>query len=290
MECYGEIEMPVEFQNNEKTPLDPPPATWRVGVVEGLVTFPLTCGLAQRANLEVVSLSPEQRQGALARGEVDVALLSTLDLLAIGSEAVILPAGCVSLRGVGCSGWLWSHDPIEQLETVQACSSRATMGFLAQLIWAEEFGHSLTVQLSESSEIHPGADGMIVSCPLCRAHQWPAGFGHVRNLGAMWFTMTGLPFVSWVWAARAEADLGAITQILAQQLEENLANLSETCGIESAWRAECLRAYFRRALVYSFREEQIDGLVECRHRALRAGVISESPTLRFFTGATCMDR
>ena len=108
----------------------------RVGAVNYLNTKPLVYGLAELApRTEIVFDFPSRLADQLAAGQLDVALIPSIELFQNSTYYVISDA-CIGCRGAVLSVKMFSRVPMERIETPFSPNTVAT--------WARTPGRSST--------------------------------------------------------------------------------------------------------------------------------------------------
>jgi DNA-binding transcriptional LysR family regulator len=91
----------------------------RIGAVSFLNTLPLIEGLDTLRDVEVRLSVPSLLLDALARGDCDIALCSSIDYQRSEADLVMIPAGALACAGPTLTVRLYSTRPIESIEEVK---------------------------------------------------------------------------------------------------------------------------------------------------------------------------
>jgi chorismate dehydratase len=245
----------------------------RVGAVNYLNTKPLVYDLASLApQAEVIFDLPSRLANRLASGDLDVALVPSIDYLQNPDYEIVSDA-CIACRGPVLSVKLFFRTPPEQVRRLALDAGSHTSAVLAQILLSER--HGVTPQLV-SLPIGQAMDDTSADAVLLigdRAIHSPSGrFAEVWDLGDVWCRWTELPFVFAMWAARAGTDLGGIATALAAARDRGTANVEEIAAREAAplglTRPQCV-AYLSENLHFHLGQRESCGLELFREKANR---------------------
>jgi chorismate dehydratase len=252
-----------------------------VGAVRYLNARPLTFCLAQFASrLEIITDLPSRLADGLAAGELDVALVPSIECVRHSGYSIVSDA-CVACDGPVRSVKLFSRVPIEQLKTLALDDGSRTSAALIRILLHERFGRQPQFQrLPIGTPIEEcTADAVMLIGD--RAIVVPDdGFAFVWDLGQQWHQWTGLPFVFAAWIARPGVDLQGIDTMLAAARDEGLTRLPEIARREAPplglTDSDCL-SYLRDNLSFRLGRRQRKGLelfyeLAGRHRLAPSGV------------------
>jgi chorismate dehydratase len=261
----------------------------RVGVVGYLNSRPLAWSLVRGAASELVApvfLPPSAVADRLARGELDVGLVPSVELQRIPGLGVV-PGLCIASEREVASVLLVSRRPLGELRRVALDTSSRTSAVLVQILAAERWGIA-----PEYVPLPPDLDAMLEDSDAAlligdAALAVDRSRFRVVDLAAEWRALTGLPFVFAVWAVAGGDAPEGLVEALRESLEQGLAHLGEIVAAaadESGLPAATLEAYFTRHLSYRLGDEERASLDELFHRAARWGLLPEPRPLRFLSG------
>jgi DNA-binding transcriptional LysR family regulator len=97
-----------------------PAGTIRIGTVEYLNTVPLIAGLEHTGGVSLVPAVPSRIIDLLLSGEVDLGLVSLVDILTAPEPLTILPAGMIGCDGPTMTVRVFSGVPLAQISTLHA--------------------------------------------------------------------------------------------------------------------------------------------------------------------------
>ncbi|MCA9285272.1 MAG: menaquinone biosynthesis protein [Phycisphaerales bacterium] len=267
----------------------------RVGVVSYLNTLPLIDGLDDLDGLELRRLVPSLLADALAAGDVDVALCSSIDYLRSAVPLALVPVGMLGSHGETLTVRLYSQRPIAELAEVHCDTDSHTSVALLQIVLNERYGvrprivdynaRERTAQhrvLEEPEAMLLIGDKVVVDSPP--AVRYP----HQLDLGAEWLALTGLPFVFAVWMARRDADpatVRAIAAVLDRQRRHNRERLDTIVHRRAAtrsWPRDLADRYLKQHLRFDLDEEARRGLELFHRKAHAAGLAADLRPLESF--------
>jgi len=236
----------------------------RIGAVVYLNTCPLVAELPRIApDVEIVFDVPSRLAQMLAQGEIDAGVIPSIEV-ARHPDWQIVSNACIACRGEVKSVKLFSRVPMASIRLLALDEGSRTSAVLAQILLHQRYGirpqrTSLPLRFPASES---AADAVVLIGD--RAIQAPEdGFCEVWDLGLEWVRSTGLPMVFALWAARPEADLGRLDDILRQSRDAGLQKLPEIARREAPSRQlseqQCLQ-YFQDHLVFVLGEQEKAGL------------------------------
>ena len=184
-------------------------APLRVATPPYLVARPLREGLGEEPGIELTDAVPARLVEGLRSGQLDVALVSSIELFRQpGYSYIAGPA--VAGRGAVRSVQVFRRKPLAELRTLALDPASRAAATLVQIVLPRRTGapvEFLSTELGTDPRAARGADGWlrIGDAALCEtfAEDAPATF----NPSAAWAQDTGLPFVFAVWVVRAGVTL-----------------------------------------------------------------------------------
>ena len=199
----------------------------RIGAVNYLNTKPLVLGLAERApNARIVFDLPSRLADRLASGQLDVALIPSVELFQDPSYTIISDA-CIGCRGPVLSVKLFSRKPVSRIRTLALDEGSRTSVTLVRVLLEHKLGVRPRLEpLPIGASVNDtGADAVLLIGD--RAIHPPAGpFEEVWDLGDQWWQWTGVPFVFAMWTARSQANLDDIEATLSAVRDDGVDNLA----------------------------------------------------------------
>lgn len=231
----------------------------RVGSVPYLNARPLVVGLDDDPRVEYRECVPSRLAGLLEQGEVDVALVSSVEILRLPGARRVTRFGVVS------DGAVWSvllageADPTTAAR-VALDEASLTAATLARIAYREFFQRDdVHFARGESGEPLEADARLIIGDPAL-----DPGLRGLRriDLGELWTERTGLPFVWALWLARPGADHSLAEGILEQAARRGLGaaarfpEFGPRHGVDPALAS----AYLRDAVRFRIGEREEAGL------------------------------
>lgn len=243
--------------------------------VSYLNTVPLIWGMLhgrQRGLFELGFAVPSGCADRLAAGQADVGIVPSAELERLDLE--ILRGTGIACRGAVRSILLVLKTAPEAVRTLAADAGSRTSIVLARIILAERYGARPRI-----APMPPDLDAMlaaadaavIIGDPALRVDPGVLPY-RVLDLGEEWWTLTGLPMVFAVWAARREAFASALADLFLDSCRFGRAHLDEIVRQEAGPRGipEALaRDYLSRRIIHELGEEEYRGLAAFLERAGR---------------------
>jgi predicted solute-binding protein len=267
----------------EPDPLFSPSETpYRVAVAHRLDTLPLTGAIPQVEGLEAHYVPASRLLEALQTGHVHAALLSAADVLRLRREFEILPASCVATRGATASARVFCQKPPAEIGTIFVAHPQEVSSLLTRIVWAEQFGRDVRlIALDPASDLRPEAMLIGTDEPYCPR---PEDYPHAVEVGRLWFEITGLPMVWFVWVAPASRETDELCQRLCRAHRMSLEHLEELLDEQATamgWPAEEAREHLHHEQQYRFTQEHADGLIEFASRAVENDLVPTPPRVQF---------
>lgn len=276
----------------------------RVGRIPYVNCYPVYGAIdrgAVRLNGTLVDGTPTQLNALIARGELDVSVVSAVEYARESSRYLLLPDLAISCDGPVRSVMLFSRRPAEDLARRKVLVSRSSMTSVALLevlfesVWrsAPKFvpGDAEMSDVQRFDEEDHDARLVIGDAALLLAAGTSGGprYPYVYDLGTVWKEWTGLPFVFAVWVALRSTAVKAALRVHAALIESRdwgLAHLttlaaqaSEHTGVSEA---RCLE--YLSGLDYRLSYPHLAGLTTFFGRLVERGRVPNG-TLTFLPAA-----
>lgn len=235
----------------------------RIGTVSYTNAYPLIEYLPLvYPEAEIISVVPSKLGKLMKQGDVDIALLSSIEILR-NPEYRHLPEISISSDGAVGSVLLFSKIPVQDIKTVALDQSSLTSIALIKILFSEHWKIapkyvSFTPPVEKGVELADAALA-IGDAGLMAEKQYP----YCYDLGAEWKAMTGLPFVFALWITQQDV---ALEQCLPYFLDakrlglENISEISKKCAAALPISEERFQHYFLNNLCYDLKEKEIKGL------------------------------
>ncbi|RMG04539.1 MAG: hypothetical protein D6741_00880, partial [Planctomycetota bacterium] len=185
-------------------------STLKIGAVCYFNTVPLVHCLPQVApEVQIVKDVPSRLSQALEAGELDVALVPSIEALRLcaAGRGRLVSDYCIACRGPVRSVKLFSRVDWPQVRLLALDEGSRTSAALAKILLAELFDiRPATVPLPLGATLDDTtADATMLIGDRAFAAS-PEGFPYWCDLGETWYRWQRLPFVFAVWTARPEVD------------------------------------------------------------------------------------
>jgi chorismate dehydratase len=205
---------------------------------------------------------PSACAGVLARGEVDLALVSSVEYLRSGDYRMVPGVG-IGSRGPVASIGLFMRQPLGEVRTIALDTSSLTAVALTRILCARRFGISPTFaphgpDLAAMTAAHDAA--LLIGDPALEADHEALGLTKM-DLGEEWTAMTGLPFVYAAWTGRS-ADTADVDALQAAQAEgvRSFEAIAAEYGAGDAGRTARAARYLRDNMKYGLGPDAVAGL------------------------------
>ena len=222
---------------------------------------------------------------ALARGEVDLALLPLASYATFPEPLRVVPGVAVAGRGAVRTVLLVGEVPWSQMTHIALDSASRSSALLLRVL-TKERGLAPHFEESDHEGIVEAASGtrgaLIIGDAGFRA---PDLYPYVYDLGAEWAALTGLPFVYAVWAGRPEAASPADVALLRDSLRQGLdhrAEIARAFAAERGLPAAVCAHYLQHNIRYQLGAEELSGAGAFLARAGALGVVPAGARIRFF--------
>ena len=251
----------------------------RVGAVSYLNTRPLIHRFSDFApDTELVLDVPSRLADRLQRGELDVALIPSVEALRVPRYKIVSDA-CIACHGPVLSVKLLSRVPMSRIRTLALDEGSRTSVALVQILLSERLGvrpRLQTLSLGDANwETSVDTDAVLVigdraihASQLVYSDQW--------DLGEQWWQWTGLPFVFAMWMARPDVNTHSVARALAKSRDAGVAELdviAESAAQEVGLDAAVCLSYLRDNLHFSLGTMEQEGLLQFHQYAVRFGCV-----------------
>lgn len=267
----------------------------RIGRIEYANCTPLFHVLQEQfpcSGYEFVAGVPAELNRMLLTGDIDVCPSSSIEYAYHPDRYTILPQLSISSIGAVASVLLFSKVPVEKLDgqNILLSSESATSVNLLKILLGQHFGCSCTYEVARKSIT--AADGessalLLIGDSALRTSLEKSDL-FVYDLGEIWYSWTGFPFVFALWLCRNEVAEGIELKRLAWQLIQ-AKELAPRCleqiaahAKEVSWMGcDRLLAYWRDNISYHLDERAQAGLKLYYAKCFEIGLIAAVPQLHF---------
>ena len=230
----------------EQTPL-------RIGCVKYLNARPLIRGWQG----EVVLDHPSSLCAQLARGDLDVALVSSFEFLRNPIYRIVDGVSIAS-DGPVYSVVVAHRGKLAEVTEIALDRAAQTSGNLLRCLLGEL---KLNARVASEASTSDESARLLIGDQAIRFRQQHGRDFEFWDLGEQWKKIRGVPFVYALWLVRPEVENPKrIADRLRALRDDNLDNIDALISGEQEFPAEFCRRYYREHLRFSFRSEEKQGL------------------------------
>ncbi len=271
----------------------------RIGTVEYLNTIPLIEGLAGVEGVDLVPAVPSRIGAMLLAGEVDIGLVSLIDIVRAPEQMVILPAGMIGCDGPTMTVRIFSRVPLGEISILHADTDSHTSVALARVLLDRLHGVKPEIRDFHARE-NPldSGDGdapdsvLLIGDKVVSASPPAVRYPHSLDLGEAWHAMTGLPFVYAAWASLAsradEPGIRDAAQLLDRNRRRNAMRPDQIVNRSAGahrWPVGLAREYVGSLLRYDLGDREAEAIGVFVDACVSSGVLepgTEVPEIREF--------
>ena len=260
----------------------------RLGVVSFLNSRPLIEGLADDPRVSLMFDVPSRLADRLTAGEVDVALVPIVDVLRSAGALQVVSDACIGCDGETMTVRVFSQVPPHRIETLWVDGDSHTSIALATVLWRELFAQAISLRPFDArrQKAVECDSVLLIGDKVVRSRF--NGFAYEVDLGGAWRSMTGLPFVFAVWAARSgalsEGATTAVGELLSAARDRGVERgreIAERDGPPRWWPADLAVRYLTHSLRYRLDERYVEGADRFAALCVQAGVAPAGATIRW---------
>ncbi|HEY3268616.1 MAG TPA: menaquinone biosynthesis protein [Armatimonadota bacterium] len=257
--------------------------TWKLGTVPYLNVKPLVAQLEGRAGVELIDAVPSRLAGMLERREVDAALVSSIIPISDPSLCA-LRAGAVTSDGPVRSIRLMSKTPAREIRRLALDASSRTSVALCQALLGRLYGlHPEIVSMPPNipAMLEAADAALVIGDPALLA--WAAvQRGELPqvcediDLGEVWRSVMGLPFVYAAWAAPKDGPVDALAALLREAAEWGETRKIEIADAEApklGLPAEMCRDYLTQSIRHRFGPREWEGMAAFQRLCMEEGLL-----------------
>lgn len=275
----------------------------RIGKIKYLNCLPFYTGLVERLRgrgmeqeMSFFESYPAEINQAMQRGEIDAAPVSSLEYLQHQDDYVLLSDLGIGARLFVRSVLLISKKKIEALNGAVIALSRESLSSagLVRILLKQKYDHQNTFEIVEQDpeamlSKYPAALLIGDQALFCQ----PKDLVYKYDLGELWQSWTGKPFVFSLWAVRKSFAvrhpevLRHFSSVLKENTLHNLAApedlLKRALGIAPSDKRFCPLLGYLVNLQYSLDPSMQEGVMRFFELAYEEGLVPEAPKpLEFF--------
>lgn len=235
---------------------------WRLGAVSFLNCKPLVAGLESDPRFDLIYDVPARLSARLEAGDVDVALVPVIDLLAEERKWQIISDACIGCDGETLTVRVFSRVRPEAIRKLHVDGDSHTSVALARIIWKELYGCRLEIVSFTGRETTNDCEAVLLIGDKVVNNRM-IDYEIETDLGSSWKSLTSLPFVFAVWASPRGRDFAELARRLS---------LARDQGVESAeliasdfapglgWPVELAKRYLTTRLKFTLGKRQRLGM------------------------------
>jgi chorismate dehydratase len=232
----------------------------RIGAVPYLNARPLVEGLAQSGALEFVEDVPSRLAAMLHAGQLDAALVSSVEALRHPERAVV-PGLCIASRGPVRSVQLFGRSDPRAARTVAIDGASLTAAALTRVVYGRILERADVAYVAVPPAPDPTATGADATLVIGdRALALEGAPLRALDLGEAWTAWSGLPFVWALWLARDAATAARLEPVLADAYARGRRRLREYAHARADLGEERAFDYLARVMVYDLGPDERAGL------------------------------
>jgi chorismate dehydratase len=266
----------------------------RLGAVGYLNARPLVYGLDRQPRFAIRYDIPAECARLLHAHETDLGLIPSIEHLRGPQPYLLVPGPAVTSDGAVASVAIYTRKDPADIRTIAMDSSSRTSVALATILIRRVFGAA-----PEPLSMAPDLDTMLARAdaaliigdialfldPSDEQRATSGGVIHKIDLGRLWKTHTGLPFVYAFWSGWPEAITPADVERLQRARDDGVAHLDHVARMiypGDTARQDVAGRYLRDNIRYYLGSEELEGLRTFYRYASELGLISFDGTLRFY--------
>lgn len=268
-----------------------------IGQIDYANCFPIFSALRNRFDCSVyrfVRGTPAELNRMLQCGEIDLCPSSSIAYARAAQTYRLVPELSISSDGPVKSVILFSRIPLEKLDGMQVgltIESETSIALLT-IILKKYYRFSNTfipVAIDDNFDVGSSCPAVLVigdtalRWSLCRHDLYQ------YDLGELWSSLTGLPFVFALWMIRDEVvvEMPEETSRIRDQLLDakrisvaTLEGLASRCG-EYAWMGRDALLDYWNTISYDLTPRHIEGVRTFFRAAWEVGILAREPSIRF---------
>lgn len=258
------------------------------------IYHPLEAGIIPH-DFELVSGAPALLNTMMSRGELQVSSCSCFEYARNPHKYYLVRDLSIGSRGPVMSVLLLSKRPVRDLDGAEILISGEshTSVALLRLLMRDHYHKNVSYRTGNVSQClrgeNPPVAFLAIGDEALRLRKHP-DYPYVLDMAEAWRSWTGLPFIFGLWVISAQAvadnmfheDPG---ELLRRGRDWGMANLDVILDLTAygcPLSREELNIYYRDGLVYTLRDDELEGLKLFYRKLAVAGFIQGEPALRFY--------
>lgn len=265
-------------------------SSFRFGIHDFLNAQPLLIPLRERAQelgLQLVTAPPGELADRLREGELDLAMIPTVEYLKEALRYRLLPNVSIASRGPVGTVLFASKKPLEEVQSIALDARSRTSAALLQVLYGETFPWNVFWETAAPDpkvmlEDHDAI--LLIGDPAFRLAAAHPNL-HIYDLSEQWFEQTGKAFVHAVVAVREEITLDHAFVVAIQEAKLNglsrLAEISQSQAGKAGIGEDQCSEYLSQKIIYDLGKNELEALQHFRDICFDKGVIDEKEMIRF---------
>jgi len=241
----------------------------------------------QQLGVTLITGSPASLAEQLREGELDLAMIPSIEYLKDSAQYRLLPGIAVASRGPVDTVLLASRLPLKEVQSVALDARSRTSAALLQILFGEVFPPNVSLELADPDpqamlKKHDAA--LIIGDPAFRLRSVFPNL-QIVDLSEQWFEQTGKTFVHAIVAVRngIELDQGFLTMVQEAKTEglSRLESIAQTESKQLGIAFETCLDYLSTKIIYDLGKEEMIGLQHFRDVCFEKGLIDQKEVIRF---------
>lgn len=241
----------------------------------------------QQLGMTLVTGSPASLAEQLRAGELDLAMIPSIEYLKDSGQYRLLPGVAVASRGPVGTVLFASRLPLKEVQSVALDVRSRTSAALLQILFGKAFPSNVSLEPADPDpetmlENHDAA--LIIGDPAFGLRSAYPDL-QIYDLSEQWFEQTGKTFVHAVVAVRNGIDLDqeflAAVQKAKEEGRSRLESIAQTGSEQSGIAFKTCHDYLSTKIIYDLGEEELIGLQHFRDVCFEKGILNQKNTIQF---------
>jgi chorismate dehydratase len=241
----------------------------------------------QQLGATLIIGSPARLAEQLREGELDLAMIPSIEYLKNLAQYRLLPGISVASRGPVGTVLLASRLPLKEVQSVALDVRSRTSAALLQVLFGEVFPANVSLELADpdpQAMLKKYDAALIIGDPAFRLRSVFPDL-QIVDLSEQWFEQTGKTFVHAIVAVRngIELDQEFLTTFQEAKTEglSRLESIAQTESKQLGIAFEICLDYLSTKIIYDLGKEEMIGLQHFRDVCFEKGLIDQREMIRF---------
>ena len=241
----------------------------------------------QQLGVTMITGSPASLAERLRVGELDLAMIPSIEYLKDSEQYRLLPGIAVASRGPVETVLLASRKPLAEVQSIALDVRSRTSAVLLQILFGEVFLPNVSLEPAEPDpqamlKQHDAA--LIIGDPAFPLRSAYPNL-EIYDLSEQWFEQTGKTFVHAIVAVRngIELDQEFLTTVQVAKTEGRslLESIARTDSEKLGITFETCLDYLSKKIIYDLGKEEMIGLLHFRDVCFEKGLLDQRSTIQF---------